>query len=399
MPLNPPIDADVLVAGGGIAGIAAALALARAGQHVQLLERAATFGEIGAGLQIGPNAVRALDQLGVLDAVLANSVLPRRGVIFDAISGAELTAIDFGEGFRARYGYPYLVMHRRDLLDVLLDAGRAESGIEFVNGLAVDAVRDLGELAEVDLTDGSVRRYGVVVGADGIRSAVRRGIDDSEPVFHGHVAFRGTVPTAEVADFVGAQDVALWIAPNMHLMQYPIRGGELYNQVAVIKSTKWLAGAQEWGGRDELEQAFSSVSEPVRRSIAQIGADRGSVVCDREPLERWSAGRSVLVGDAAHAMLQYLGQGAAQALEDAVALGASFALSADHCLAFKAYEDARVARASACQRVARPWGELWHTGDELTRTVRDRYFRLRRDDDYEEFDWLYAEPDNKTREL
>lgn len=382
---------ETLIAGGGIGGLTTALAIARTGKPVHLIERAAAFGEIGAGLQLGPNATRALDQLGLLDDVLKTAVIPRRGVIFDAVTGEKLTTLDFGEKFLKHYGHPYIVTHRKDLLDVLLTACRAEDNITLSNNRALTGVREEEDRVIAEFQDGDVWTCDVIIGADGIKSTVRTLIDDAQPVFSGHVAYRGTVPTAQVADFISQEDVALWIGPGVHLMQYPVRSGELYNQVAVIESARYAAGKDDWGTAQEMTEMFAGMCEPVRRSVSMIKAERGTPVSDRDPANAWSSGRAVLIGDAAHAMLQYLGQGACQALEDALSLADNLDRSEkDHVQGFKAYEDDRMERASRCQRVARPWGALWHAADHTTVALRNRYFKLRASDDYSETDWLYS---------
>lgn len=384
---------DVLVVGGGIGGLATALALAREGRRVRVVEQAQHFGEIGAGLQLGPNAARAFDRLGVYEAIARTAVFPSRAVVRDALDGSTLTVLDLGERFLDRYGYPYMVAHRRDVLDALLDACRADPRVELENGRSAVVVRETEQAAEIDFADGDTYRAGLVVGADGIRSRVRHLIDDSDPIFSGHVAYRGAMSVDDVPFDTADDEVLLWIGPGMHLMQYPVRSGTMYNQVAVYERPH---GRREpVGDLVEFQAAFSTACEAVRRSVAPIDASRAWPVFDRAALSTWSTDRSVLIGDAAHAMLQYLGQGACQALEDALELGAAMAHHPDdRRAAFRAFEQVRIPLASRCQAVARPWGALWHTQDPLLLALRNRVFRLRRDDDYSDLDWLYAERDN-----
>jgi 2-polyprenyl-6-methoxyphenol hydroxylase-like FAD-dependent oxidoreductase len=384
-------DHDVLVVGGGIGGLATALATARAGRQVCLVERAGTFGEIGAGLQLGPNAVRAFDRLGVYEAVAGQAVFPARATVRDATSGDVLTVLEFGETFVERYGYPYIVAHRRDVLDALLEACRAEPRIHLENGRKVVSVREGAEAAEVTFADAASCRARVLVGADGINSQVRHLLDDSEPTFSGHIAYRSAIAVEDVPHNVSADEVLLWIGPGVHLMQYPVRSGTLYNQVAV-HTREARARAMAAVGSQDLPAVFRESCEPVRRSVSLIDTGRSWPVSDRDPLPTWSTDHAVLVGDAAHAMLQYLGQGACQALEDALQLGASLARHADDARrAFAEYEEARHDLATRCQRVARPWGDLWHTDDPVLLALRDRVFLLRDHDDYTDLDWLYGD--------
>ena len=374
----------LLVVGGGIGGLATALSAARHGLPVHVLERSPEFGEIGAGLQMGPNASRALDALGVLDDVLPLAVRPGAAVLRDALSGRRLTRLDLGPAFRGRFGYPYLVMHRSDLLDVLLKHCEANDLITLEAGCEVVSSEVGDESADVRCADGTTYRTRTLVAADGLRSGLRRHLSDDEPVCSGYAAYRGTAPRADDA----SDDVVLWIGPGLHLVRYPVRAGALVNQVAVFRSPRFHAGEAEWGGVDELDAAFAGTCEPVRDAVALVGRDRHWAMHDREPLDTWVRGRLVLVGDAAHPMLQYLGQGACQALEDAVELGDR--LADDEAGALEAFHRARHPKAVRCQTSARPWGDLWHTDDPLTMAVRDRMFALRADDDYSELDWLYG---------
>jgi salicylate hydroxylase len=381
---------DVLIVGGGIGGLATALSTARAGRDVLLVEQAREFNEIGAGLQLGPNAMRAFDRLGVYEAVARSAVFPSRALVRDAVDGSTLTVLDFGARFVSRYGYPYVVAHRRDVLDALLRACREQPRIRLENRRTVVAVSESGQGAEVVFADGETRRANVLVGADGIWSRVRRLLDVSEPAFSGHIAYRGTIAVEDVPALVSSDEVLLWIGPGMHLMQYPVRSGTLYNQVAVYERPP---GREEpTGDLAELDATFSRACDAVQRSVSLIDTSRHWPVYDRPPIPTWSTGRSVLIGDAAHAMLQYLGQGACQALEDALELGPALARHpADPQLAFETYERTRLPVASRCQTVARPWGALWHTSDPTLVALRNRVFRLRHSDDYSDLDWLYAE--------
>lgn len=389
---DPDANFDVLVVGGGIGGLATALAMARAGRNVRLVEQATAFKEIGAGLQLGPNAMRAFDRLGVYDAIAEQAVFPRQAVVRDALDGSVLTTLDFGDPFRRRYGYPYVVAHRSDVLAALLQACEREQRITLENDRCAVIARETPAGAEVQFADGTVYRASILVGADGIRSRVRHLVDSADPSFSGHIAYRGAIAIDDIPADIVTDDVFLWIGPDIHLMQYPVRRGELYNQVAVYERP--LGAIEPKGNSAEFADAFADACPEVKRSVALIDAERDCPIFDRAPLTSWSTEHAVLIGDAAHAMLQYLGQGACQALEDGLALAeATAGHPEDNRRAFGAYEHARVEIASRCQTVARPWGDLWHTVDPTVVALRNRLFRMRRSDDYSELDWLYAERD------
>lgn len=386
------LHVPLLVVGGGIGGLATALAVARTGRPVHLIEQAPEFTEIGAGLQIGANATRVMYRLGVLDAVERAAVHPERATMRDARTGEKLTGLTLGSTYRARYGFPYLVMHRSDLLQILLDACTAEPSITLENNRTVtDVVLD-ADSVRVGCADGSRYRTDVVIGADGLHSRLRRLFVDDEPVCSGYVAYRGTMPIAEVPTDVESNDVVLWVGPRMHLMQYPVRAGALYNQVAVFHSESFASGRDDWGTPEELDAVYADTVEPVRRSAAAVSRARHWPLYDREPLDSYVRGRVALLGDAAHPMLQVLGQGACQALEDAVCLADQLvAHPEDVEKALASYEEVRLPRTTRCQRTARPWAEIWHLTDPLAVALRNRIFRARADDDYDDVDWLYAE--------
>jgi salicylate hydroxylase len=361
------------------------------------LEKAPQFGEIGAGLQLAPNASHALARLGVLDAIAPYAVFPRRLLWRDARSSAQVTALDLGERFRARYGHPYVVMHRGDLLDVLLAAARAEPRIVLeVSREVVDVVEhDAGVRAVC--ADGTTFAGTALVAADGLWSRLRKLVhDDGEPVPARYVAYRGTIPIAELWDGAGLEDVTLWTAPGLHFVQYPIRGGELFNQVAVFRSDRFRADSDDWGLPDELDARFAVGCDAVQAGIARIRRERRWTMYDREPIAQWNRGRMVLLGDAAHPMLQYLAQGACQALEDAVVLADALAAHDDPAAAFLAYRDARYLRTARVQYSARLFGEIWHCGD-VGATLRDAMLAPRADDDFAHVDWLYGWPGRDVR--
>jgi salicylate hydroxylase len=384
----------ILIIGGGIGGMAAGLALARAGFPAHIVEQAPQFAEIGAGLQLAPNALRVLDDLGVLPDLDRHAVRPRNLVFMHADTGQHLTTVDLGDPFRSRYGHAYTVMHRGDLLDVLLQACLADDRVTLETDRQVVEVRDLKAAAGVTFADGEVYRTDALIGADGLWSRTRQLVSEDRPVADHYVAYRGVLPIDEITVSAGPDDEIVWIGPGKHLVQYPIRGGELYNQVAVFHSLAYSPDTEltdRWGTPAELDERFASSCDQVRTSVKLVNRERRWAMYDREPLDNWTCGRITLLGDAAHPMVQYLAQGACQAIEDAGCLARQLtAHQGDIPRAFAAYQAERIPRTARVQRVARGWGQVWHAeAADVVSALRDRVFNRRPADDYTDMDWLY----------
>jgi 3-hydroxybenzoate 6-monooxygenase len=380
-----------LVIGGGLGGLATALALSRKGYPVHVVEKAHEFGEIGAGIQIAPNGSRALDKLGVLGETRPYAVYPERLLLVDALSNNVLTTLDFGEKFRRAYAYPYFVMHRNDLLNILLNACRQSDTITLETNREVIAIEDLGDGARVSCADGAIYECQALVGADGLKSVVRTYvIGDGDPVCAQFVAYRGAVPMEEVIEFAGMDTIRYWIGPNLHLIQYPLRGGKLYNQVAVFKSDRYRPDSDDWGTEDELDAQFARTHERVRRALTRVKRDRRWAMFDRVPTGNWTRHHITLLGDSAHPMLQYIAQGACQALEDAVCLADILASHrGDVGKAFLAYQEERIPRTARVQHSARLFGEIIHS-DGVTALLRNALLSGRTPDDFTYTDWFYG---------
>jgi 3-hydroxybenzoate 6-monooxygenase len=383
---------DVLVVGGGIGGLANALALSRKGLRVRVLERAAEFGEVGAGLQVAPNCTRILDSWGLLDEVLSLGVRPQNLVMRDAVDGTVLTRLDLADA-RERYGFPYVVIHRSDLHATLLRACR-RAGVDLVTDVAVTGYEHVEGGAAV-VHEGGREEAPVVLAADGLYSVARRMLSDDQPVSSAYVAYRGAIPVEKVAEMdVSMTDVVVYVGPHCHFVQYPLRQGEMFNQVAVFRSPKALAGEEDWGTPDELDAAFAGTCDQVRAGLPLMWRDRWWRMYDRDPIPTWVQGRIALTGDAAHAPLQYLAQGAVMAIEDAWVLsehaGAQLAAGElDWDAALAAYEAVRTEHTRRVVTTARTWGELWHTTGPR-REARNRLLRGREVTDYSFVDWLYG---------
>ena len=394
MAIATSADLPVLVVGGGIGGLAAALALARQGAHVRVLEQAAQFKEIGAGIQLGPNVFRMFARLGLTDAVSSLAVFPENLVLMDSVSAQELTRVPLDQAFRDRFKHPYAVIHRADLHQALLAACRGCDRIALETSRQVVAIADDGERVTVETEQGVRYRGAALVGADGLWSQVRAHLlDDGKPRVSGHIAYRAVLPTSEMPAHLRWPSMVIWASEKTHLVHYPLRGGELFNLVAVFHSDRYEEGWDSFGEPEELHRRFAGTCAEVRALLAKIESWRMWVLCDREPVKDWSRGRITLLGDAAHPMLQYLAQGACMAIEDAVCLADQLADPGhDVPAALAAYQAARYLRTGRVQLTARVFGEVLHASG-VARELRAMMLAGRsREQSHESMAWLYDGP-------
>ena len=385
---------ELVIVGGGIGGLSAALGAAEAGQKSIVLEQAPQFGEVGAGLQLGPNGMAVLDRFGLMDEISKLSVFPKRLVLKDVYTGKELVSLELGEEFKQRYGAPYAVMHRSDLHRVLLEACEANPLITLKTNQKIDKVEEKDGQVVVTNANGGITTGKAAVGADGIWSKTRPNVAQDDVVPSGYVAYRGTLPIQELTDDLDLDDVIMWIGPNLHLVQYPVRRKELYNQVVVFKSYDYEPGSpnwREWGTPEELERRFAGSHPLVQNALTFINRQFRWPMADRNPIENWTQGNITLLGDAAHPMLQYLAQGGVQALEDASYLADMLIEHGDNfAKAFQEYQQERQPRSARVQTTARQWGEILHAEEPTAILLRNTIFESRTHQDYQITDWLYG---------
>ena len=369
-------DSRILIAGGGIGGLAAALVLGRAGHVVDVLEQADGFREIGAGIQIGPNAFRLFEHLQLTDAITRVAYFPEHLCLRDVLSGETVIRVPAGSNARKIYGYSYGVIHRADIHNVFLDACRSLANVRLYTNARIERFVDQGDSVRVQLADGRSLHAAALIGADGLWSTVRQAIlGDGPPRVSGHIAYRAVLRAEDVPKHLFSPDVTLWGGEKTHLVHYPLRRGELFNLVAVFHSDRYEEGWDTYGDPAELEARFAAAAPQVRELLARIETWKMWVLCDREPVASWSRGRVTLLGDAAHPMLQYLAQGACMAIEDAVTLGKAIThTQGDLPAAFAAYETARYLRTGRVQLTARLYGDIYHASG-VARELRNALFR------------------------
>ncbi|WP_076997347.1 FAD-dependent monooxygenase [Variovorax sp. KK3] len=359
------LGGPVIVAGGGIGGTATAVALAQAGIEVLILEQASELREAGIGIQMPPNAFKVFDRLGLVVAMLKKAACPDDLVFMDALSGEQIIRIPVDDEFLADFKYPYALMHRGDLLEVLAQACRESDRIAIRTSSRVTGFRQEGGRVTVRTEDGAYHEGAALVGSDGLWSTMRRELVGADrPRTENYIIFRGVVPADQMPELEFANAVVMWGGPELNFSHYPMRSGSYFALGASVKSALALdQGVSNLGvadGARELRERFGVVCPAIARLLDKIDVDRMWTLHDREPIKHWSQGNVTLLGDAAHPTFNYMAQGACMALEDAVCLADCVTQADSYEQAFKAYQQARYLRTARVQLTSRMYGELYH---------------------------------------
>jgi salicylate hydroxylase len=390
------MSAPIIIAGGGIGGLALAIALSQRDIPCVILERATTFSTTGAGIQIGPNGTRLLRQLGVAAHLEPHAGRPVGIHVRRASDGADRGTLPLGAWIEERHGSPYWTAHRGDLQAALLAIAQAQPGIEVRMGWEIASFSETAAAVTAHATDGRSVTGSVLIGADGLWSAVRRQISGiTMPTSSRRSAARTVIATADLPAGIRGDHVGVWMAPRVHVVHYPVRGGA-ETAVAILADEPWSVPG--WGADVTAAEALRPVAglDPLLLDLLNRGQDwRKWSLFDPPPLPHWSTGRTTgratLLGDAAHPILPFLAQGAVMAIEDAVVLADVLAASAtDLAAALAAYETARRPRTRQVQDTARRNGQIYHLSglaaaarDLALRTVPPAQMMAR-------YDWLYG---------
>jgi 2-polyprenyl-6-methoxyphenol hydroxylase-like FAD-dependent oxidoreductase len=390
----PKQQERVLIAGGGIGGLAAAIALARRGIESEVLERSRFTEETGAGIQLGPNATRALAALGVLEAIATRAFRPEAIAIYDGLTGRKLTSLPLGKSVEDRYRAPYLTLHRADLHAGLRTVAESLVPVTLRPGFEVAAVDTQGGDVLVRGTDGDQVNGAALVGADGLWSTLRSLIAPAASLrFTGATAWRTLLSRENLPFPFNSSEVGLWLGPRAHLVHYPVRGDSDLNVVAVTEGGAALQGWNQTGSAETLLAGFIGWTKDSNSLLERAAGWRSWSLYRLTSLHRFSEGRLALVGDAAHPVLPYLAQGAALAIEDAITLAETITVSpSDPARAFRRYAELRRSRTSRVQRLSRRFGRIYHFGGPL-RLARNLVLARRSEEAaLADLDWLYGKP-------
>lgn len=382
----------IIIAGGGIGGLAAAIGLAQKGFASIVLEKSAQLGEIGAGIQLGPNAFHAFDALGVGDAARKMAVYIDNLRLMDAISGDEIARIPLGDDFRKRFNNPYAVVHRGELHRVFQNACKTSELIKIKTSAEVVNYQQDNTGVTVILKNDERVNGCVLIGADGLWSNVRRKlVGDGAPLVSGHTTYRSVIPYDRMPEELRWNAATLWAGPKCHIVHYPLSDWKSFNLVVTYHNDAAEPVAGLPVSHEEVRKGFDHVA-PIARQVIERGKDwKLWVLCDRDPIMNWVEGRVALLGDAAHPMLQYLAQGACMAMEDAVVLSEAMdANSGNIEQALLAYQTRRRVRTARVQLQSREVGQHIYHPEGAHAALRNEIMGAKTAEDwFEVMSWLY----------
>ncbi len=382
----------IIIAGGGIGGLAAAIGLAQKGFASIVLEKSAQLGEIGAGIQLGPNAFHAFDALGVGDAARKMAVYIDNLRLMDAISGDEIARIPLGDDFRKRFNNPYAVVHRGELHRVFQNACKTSELIKIKTSAEVVNYQQDNTGVTVILKNDERVNGCVLIGADGLWSNVRRKlVGDGAPLVSVHTTYRSVIPYDRMPEELRWNAATLWAGPKCHIVHYPLSDWKSFNLVVTYHNDAAEPVAGLPVSHEEVRKGFDHVA-PIARQVIERGKDwKLWVLCDRDPIMNWVEGRVALLGDAAHPMLQYLAQGACMAMEDAVVLSEAMdANSGNIEQALLAYQTRRRVRTARVQLQSREVGQHIYHPEGAHAALRNEIMGAKTAEDwFEVMSWLY----------
>jgi len=382
-----------IIVGGGIGGLASALGLAQQGINSIVLEKASKLGEIGAGIQLGPNAFHGFDYLGIGDQARKMSVYIDDLILMDAIKGDEITRISLGNKFRKRFKNPYAVVHRGDLHAVFLEACKNNKYVELQTNAHVIGYNQKGENVSALIKNGDEVNGTALIGAEGLWSKIREQlVGDGPPKVSGHTTYRSVIPIKDMPEELRWNAATLWAGPKCHIVHYPLSGWKFFNLVVTYHNNAPEPVAGKLVSKEVVRKGFDHVN-PVARQIIERGKDwKLWVLCDREPITNWVDGRVTLLGDAAHPMLQYLAQGACMAIEDAVCLSESMKSGLRNIEAsLLNYQNNRIIRTARVQLQSREIGKHVYHPEGAHALLRNKIMKSKSQDEWHDnIEWLYG---------
>jgi len=383
----------VIVAGGGIGGLACALALAQKQFRVLVCEQAPRFAQVGAGLQVAPNALSVLDALGVGGEIKRQALLIEQMLMMDGISGEPVGGIPCGSEFLQRFDNPYAVAHRADVHNALLEACAGHPLVELRTDTRIVRYEQYENVVTLTTDSGATLRGIALVGADGVHSRIRQQlIGDGDPVPIGAVIYRALIPASHMPRDLQHPYPTLWTGPDAHLIYYPVSDWTQFNIGATVRTSEREMIEGE-ASTEEAAAAFADWSHVPRRVLSLAPKFQRYVLRQRPPAANWTAGRVTLLGDAAHPMVQYIAQGAAMALEDALSLATELdAADGNIEQAFLRYQDVRIVRSARVQISSLMLDRIYHAGG-VERLVRNSVFAGRTPSEYyDRLAWLFTAP-------